>query len=671
MKKYLVSFLAFVMLLSLSIPNYTTANASTVMAYAVIGGQEVPFNVSSTDKHTINVAEELNRNNLSEQDMVTNIIVYAPGAEKATLDLSLLGDTIEGSELFGKNNEVLIENGYANFEMSEILGSFDGGEPGISISTLKELLLLLNNQMEMKVFIHYPEKVEDYTFVFTSTQDNPESKTSTVENVLLNTDAGVIEGIKEAPGYFVFEVNEDNASNIVNGFEIVSSTGEFAYPSVSKASEFGYVPFVNGKATISFSDIFGKLSEHVPSDMDIESEKPTLEILAFVAQEMGISKYYFDVEDAKGNLSSSTVEFVVGIDNTDSEDSGDDQSGSDNDGEGNSGNDSDGNTEDEGSSENNDESNTDSDNTSSGENNNNEDEESTPNDDSSNNSGNEVNSDQNTEDNKENKKNSATDKKLEASVDVKVNGNGEATVTIKDIEDLKDVSLVVVKPDTLHNSNKYKVVLDKDTLKKMKKNSTKLLIDKGDVKLNIPSGLLSKLADKDTNIEFIMEKLEAKGSLGSVYDFSIVAGDDLITEFGEDAIELIFELNPSLISEVPKDMIKVFYFNPELKKWEVVENSRYEASSKTVKAKVKHFSVYGPFNNNNDLKEAPKQIDTDSSTTKELTESTASSDTASGSEDEQDQKEVTDEGSNLFIMIIIGVVLIAGGLTFYFLKKRR
>lgn len=224
------------------------------------------------------------------------------------------------------------------------------------------------------------------------------------------------------------------------------------------------------------------------------------------------------------------------------------------------------------------------------------------------------------------------------------------TVTAKDIKSAENKSVIVIDSD---NASKQKVNLDIDSevFTSLVDKGDPLQIHKGDVELEILLEVLHLLKDQanDHSVTISLVKVEnAPKALGPIYDFTITADGEAISDFQNHNVILKFQTNEELVKNLKPDQIKAFYLNESKDIWEVIEDSVYDPSTGIVTAATTHFSTFGVLEyeqeeNINDA-DAEEKVEEDS---KEVDNDSPNN---TGKEDdekvEQDSKEVNNDSSN-------------------------
>lgn len=221
-----------------------------------------------------------------------------------------------------------------------------------------------------------------------------------------------------------------------------------------------------------------------------------------------------------------------------------------------------------------------------------------------------------------------------------INGN-KATVTDEQLEELKNKGTLFVD---LQNSNKSDISVEftADQIELLKDKKAEIQIANGDVTLSIPTSVLTNGNEK-TSIHVLKLK-DIQNALSPVYDFTITQGGQVISQFSE-GVTLTFNVDESRVSN--PDNVKVFYWNPNTSKWELIGGSY---SNGVVTATTSHFSVYTVF---------------------ETTSEEVSSPGKSLVPVQQNGQELPNTATNSFNWLLIGLTIILVSCAALFILQRR
>ncbi len=221
-----------------------------------------------------------------------------------------------------------------------------------------------------------------------------------------------------------------------------------------------------------------------------------------------------------------------------------------------------------------------------------------------------------------------------------INGN-KATVTDEQLEELKNKGTLVVD---LQNSNSSDIFVEftADQIELLKDKKAEILIANGDVTLSIPTSVLTNGNEK-TSIHVLKLK-DIQNALSPVYDFTITQGGQVISQFSE-GVTLTFNVDDSRVSN--PDNVKVFYWNPNTSKWELIGGNY---SNGVVTATTTHFSVYTVF---------------------ETTSEEVSSPGKSLVPVQQNGQELPNTATNSFNWLLIGLTILLVSCAALFILQRR
>ncbi|EKN70203.1 prepro-alkaline protease, partial [Neobacillus bataviensis LMG 21833] len=166
--------------------------------------------------------------------------------------------------------------------------------------------------------------------------------------------------------------------------------------------------------------------------------------------------------------------------------------------------------------------------------------------------------------------------------------NGKATIDKKDFEAVIDkisgnngeLSIDLGKE---HN---IELKLTKEQVELLKANDIPLTVQNDEVTLKIPTSIFTK-GTVDVVLKPVANISNAKGS---VYDFTIIIDGKVIHQFA-DPVTLVFDVNMNKIKNT--NNLKVFYFNEQTMKWELVPGAIYKNGKVTVN--TNHFSTFTVF----------------------------------------------------------------------------
>ncbi len=207
------------------------------------------------------------------------------------------------------------------------------------------------------------------------------------------------------------------------------------------------------------------------------------------------------------------------------------------------------------------------------------------------------------------------------------------TIETRDLEALEDHSTFVID---VKNKVVVEVKLTAGQIAIMKEKGLTLKIVNKDMFVKIPA---ENLPNGDVVIHVERMK-DISNALSAVYDFKIISEGKEYHEFDQN-MTLSFKVTGKVKK---KENVKVYYYNEEAKKWELV-GGVYEKGYVT--AETDHFSTYTVF---------------------EIT-----------STDEEEKLVAPEAGytlpntaTNTFTMILLGfIIIMAGGLTVFFQRRKK
>ncbi|WP_066315260.1 5'-nucleotidase C-terminal domain-containing protein [Bacillus sp. FJAT-29814] len=218
-------------------------------------------------------------------------------------------------------------------------------------------------------------------------------------------------------------------------------------------------------------------------------------------------------------------------------------------------------------------------------------------------------------------------------------GNGNKyEVTPNDLKELKAGATVIVKVPAKNNT--IFVSLTSETIAKLKEANATLVISNEVVDLKIPSSILP---DGETEIK--VQKDNRQDALVA-YDFSIKSNGTGYHKFNE-KVTMTFAVDPKLVKDPNK--VKVFYWNPETKAWELVGG---EYKDGKITATTDHFSTFGVL----------EVIDTKQTP---VTDAKGSNPNAS-----KGGNALPNTATNAYNYLLLGILIIGAGATI-FIRRRK
>jgi LPXTG-motif cell wall-anchored protein len=196
------------------------------------------------------------------------------------------------------------------------------------------------------------------------------------------------------------------------------------------------------------------------------------------------------------------------------------------------------------------------------------------------------------------------------------------------LENLKDKAVVVLEVDNKTNAT---LTLTKAQIQALKNANAVIVVNNGDVDLQIPASMLPL----GENLDISVKKMEAKGAL-AVYDFKIEVDGKEFHKFNE-KVKLTFKVDPKQVKN-PKN-VKVYYWNEEKKNWELIGG---EYNNGEVSAYTDHFSTFGVFEGTPDSNEVQTK----------------------------GNHELPNTATNNFNNLLAGLMLVLVGSVLFFVKRR-
>ncbi|MUK87400.1 LPXTG cell wall anchor domain-containing protein [Ornithinibacillus sp. L9] len=222
------------------------------------------------------------------------------------------------------------------------------------------------------------------------------------------------------------------------------------------------------------------------------------------------------------------------------------------------------------------------------------------------------------------------------------------------------------------------VVLTREQIQLLNEKNAMITIHNGEVALQIPPSVLN-----DTKEEAVItvENLGGhSGSLSDVYDFTISIDGTTISEF-EEGIAVAFKVDEAKVTNT--DYVKVFYFNEDASEWELI-GGEYEDGA--VVAITNHFSKFAVFEHekedeedtndeneegNNDQKENENGNEDPKEKEEKEGSPGAKNKKSSGDKKEQTGKKLPDTATNMYSILLAGVLFTLAGLALYLFARRK
>ncbi|MBR7552863.1 DUF4430 domain-containing protein [Allobacillus sp. GCM10007491] len=179
-----------------------------------------------------------------------------------------------------------------------------------------------------------------------------------------------------------------------------------------------------------------------------------------------------------------------------------------------------------------------------------------------------------------------------------------ATITMNEIKNISNRTLDV-QPKNAKKQHKLVVKLENDVIDSLIENKNDLKINKEKAVVHIPTEILSQLSkqSKGAPVTIQMEKYSADYAVGSVYDFTIKAGDTKVSNFGNNEITLTLQ-----VSQQEAENPQAYYFNEQTNEWEHIDSGKYNSKTGTISFQTNHFSIYGVFDGTSHNFEKPTQM---------------------------------------------------------------
>ncbi|WNF22693.1 DUF4350 domain-containing protein [Mesobacillus jeotgali] len=232
----------------------------------------------------------------------------------------------------------------------------------------------------------------------------------------------------------------------------------------------------------------------------------------------------------------------------------------------------------------------------------------------------------------------------------KVSGDKKSmSVVIEGInlEDIEKGQVVEIKPKDATTTEVLEVTLASAALENLIENNSGMKINKTDAELIIPPAMLEMMVElaNGKDVSITLKKMSAPGAIGSVYDFTILAGTETLHDFNGKKITIALNVDRDAVKGIDPANIKMYYYNESTKKWEVLKDSVYDAKTGIVTATTTHFSTFGVFEATEETKGAPVTI--------------------------EEGNKLPETATNIYNYLIAGLLLLIGGTFILFRQRRR
>ncbi len=192
-----------------------------------------------------------------------------------------------------------------------------------------------------------------------------------------------------------------------------------------------------------------------------------------------------------------------------------------------------------------------------------------------------------------------TEKQDNVNAEVVLSGN-KATISDESIDLLKEKGKLIIDVSKIKEAS-AKIDLTKEQLKRLvEKNATIEVVRGEEVGLSIPANLFAE----NNELSIVLEKLAMDNQISAVYDFKILDGEKVISQFAGDGITFKFKVDLDKVKD--PSALQVYYLN-EQGEWELVGGEYYDGY---VTATTNHFSTFTVLENveedkDSDLEENP------------------------------------------------------------------
>lgn len=238
--------------------------------------------------------------------------------------------------------------------------------------------------------------------------------------------------------------------------------------------------------------------------------------------------------------------------------------------------------------------------------------------------------------------------------------NTTVTISNGSIQDLKDGDTASVNLSS-EQKDVTNVVFTPEQMDKLISQNNPISIERDTTTLVLPSSIFNISKSKTTVSVVKLDHVD--GSIGDVYDYTIHQGSNVVSHF-DNPVTLSFNVDPSKVTN--PQALKVYYWNTESKKWELIGGSYKDG---VVTAQTIHFSTYGVFEKQNVKKAAAPNLKKLSSQTASKQQSKSSSQAASKQLSKSSSQ--PNKGSmGIWITLIVLFVIACGFSAFVIIRRR-
>lgn len=253
-----------------------------------------------------------------------------------------------------------------------------------------------------------------------------------------------------------------------------------------------------------------------------------------------------------------------------------------------------------------------------------------------------------------------SDQVVQAEIKVK---DGMVTVADASIARLADKGTLII--DLPSDIAKITVHFTEEQLRELvEKQATIVIMRKGEVSLVIPAIEFAE----NSELSVGLERLDMENPISVVYDFTIKDGEKEITEFNH-AIEMIFVLNEEEVTN--KEALRVAHLNKD-DEWEALETFYEEGMAV---AFTDHFSTFTVIDvekkNDEDSKNPPGNSNDDENVSAGSANNQGGKSGDNNSKTNTSGKLLPKTATDIFNLILIGVLLIAAGFTVYYFQRKK
>ncbi|WP_249869079.1 DUF4430 domain-containing protein [Oceanobacillus saliphilus] len=242
----------------------------------------------------------------------------------------------------------------------------------------------------------------------------------------------------------------------------------------------------------------------------------------------------------------------------------------------------------------------------------------------------------------------------------------KVNVTKENLNNYEQDHAVIVTPENGTQQSKFEVSVDSEVIDYLIQENKPLVIDNGNTIVTIPVDVLKQLREHGETIELVLVEQEADGALGAVYDFLLKVDGKIVSAF-DSPITIELAVDEDKVKDIDPNLVKTFYYNEETEQWEVNLDSNYDSNTGFVTFTTTHFSTFGVFEYDGEVKPDPVNLEEDKDEQLTGTNKTSPTSTSTNAEG----KALPNTATDMFNLLAFGLILTAAGIALYIMYRRK